>query len=164
MNTPIQKRYERDEHRRLQAAALFEAGLSNAEIGRRLHVSRQSVSGWNQRWKQEGEAGLMAQLPGRSPRLDESQRQQILAALLEGAEAHGFETPLWTLGRIATLIKRLTGVAYHPGHVWHLLQAWNWSCQKPEPRARERDEAAIARWLAQDWPRIKRGQRSEEPS
>ena len=52
MNSPIQKRSQRDESRRLPAVALFEAGLSNAEIARRLHLSRQSVSGWNQRWKQ----------------------------------------------------------------------------------------------------------------
>jgi hypothetical protein len=31
-----------------------------------------------------------------------------------------------------------------------------WSCQKPEKRARERDEEAIAGWRQMDWPRIKK--------
>src|SRR6266542_4308794 len=159
MNTPIIKRYERDEQRRMEAAKLFEADLSNAEIGRRLHVSRQSVSGWFQIWKQEGEAGLRVQRPGPCSRLSPQQLNQIVAALLEGAEAHGFETPLWTLSRIAELIGKLTGVSYHPGHVWYILQALDFSCQKPEEAAKERDEAAIARFVSQQMPRIKRGQK-----
>ena len=57
MNTPIIKRYQRDEARRMQAAELFEQDLSNAEIARRLKVSRQAVSGWYQTWKEQGKAG-----------------------------------------------------------------------------------------------------------
>jgi hypothetical protein len=30
---------------------------------------------------------------------------------------HGFDTDHWTLARIATVIQRLTGIGYHPGHV-----------------------------------------------
>lgn len=33
---------------------------------------------------------------------------------------------------------------------------WVFPPQKPERRAVERDEEAIARWIADDWPRIKR--------
>jgi transposase len=164
MNTPTIKRYERDEHRRLQAAALFAQGVSNAEIGRRLHVSRQSVSGWYQRWKEQGEAALKARLPGPQSRLSQEQRQQIVAALLQGPQAHGFDTPLWTLERIAELIARLTGVSYHPGHVWYVLREMHWSCQKPEAQARERDQGEIARWRAEELPRIKKGPKSEGPS
>ena len=39
--------------------------------------------------------------------------------------AHGFSTGLWTLPRVARVIKRVTGVKYHPGHVWRLLGALN---------------------------------------
>jgi transposase len=157
MNAPTQKRDEHDEQRRMRAAVLFREGLSNAEIGRRLHVSRQSVSGWCQLWKQNGEAGLKVRMPGRCSQLSEEQRQQIVQALLQGPQAHGFQTPLWTLARIAELIARLTGVRYHPGHVWYLLKELGWSCQEPEAQAKERDQAEIERWLSKDWPRIKRG-------
>jgi Winged helix-turn helix len=30
-----------------------------------------------------------------------------------------------------------------------------WSVQRPARRASERDEEAIARWVANDWPRIR---------
>jgi transposase len=48
-------------------------------------------------------------------------------------------------------------VKYHPDHVWKILRSLGMTCQKPEQHARERDEAAIARWRKLEWPRIKRG-------
>jgi transposase len=44
-------------------------------------------------------------------------------ALRQGAQAHGFGTDLWTLPRVAAVIERTTGVHYHPGHVWKILEA-----------------------------------------
>jgi transposase len=41
--------------------------------------------------------------------------------------------------------------------VWWLLRRHHWSPQRPARRAAERDEDAIARWRAEDWPRIKGG-------
>jgi Winged helix-turn helix len=74
-------------------------------------------------------------------------------ALRQGAHAHGFDTDHWTLARIASVIKQLTGVAYHPGHVWKLLHnRLHYRLQRPARRAIERDERAIARWVAEDWP------------
>jgi hypothetical protein len=34
-------------------------------------------------------------------------------------------TDLWTLPRVATVIDRVTGVQFHPGHVWYLLRAFH---------------------------------------
>lgn len=76
--------------------------------------------------------------------------------LLEGPLAAGFPTDLWTLTRVAQVIERHFGVKYHPGHVWRILRDLGWSPQKPERRARERDEEAIERWRKEDWPRIRK--------
>jgi transposase len=64
---------------------------------------------------------------------------------------------------VAKLIDQEFGVRYHPGHVWKVLTALGWSCQKPERRAIERDEAAIARWKYTEWPRIKKRRASPRP-
>jgi hypothetical protein len=40
-----------------------------------------------------------------------------------------------------------------------LLQSWRWSAQKPEQRARQRDEAAIESWVTERWPAIKKAGR-----
>ena len=45
---------------------------------------------------------------------------------------------------------------YHRDHVGRLMHRLNWSPQKPETRAVERDEEAIERWKRKDWPRVKK--------
>ena len=90
---------------------------------------------------------------GYAPRLSDAQLHAIDQALRQGARAHGFDTDHWTLARVATVIERVTGVAYHLGHVWKLLRhRMGWRLQRPARRAVERDERAIARWVAEDWP------------
>jgi transposase len=79
-------------------------------------------------------------------------------ALARGAEANGYATDVWTLARVAEVIQRLTGVSYHPGHVWYLLRnQLNWTWQRPARRAVERDEEAIEQWVEQRWPQLKKG-------
>ena len=64
---------------------------------------------------------------------------------------------------MAEVIERVPGVAHHPGHVWRILKAMRWSLQRPARRAVERNEAEIARWVAQEWPRIVQTPKHAEP-
>jgi transposase len=146
------------QERRLEAARLFARGATQAEVARTFGVSPQAASIWYRRWRQGGEQGLWgAGRAGRRPRLSPAELEAVDQALRKGPQAFGFDTDLWTLDRIAQVIERLTGVAYHPGHVWRLLRRLGWSLQRPARRASERDEAEIARWRATEWPRIKGG-------
>jgi transposase len=151
--------FEGMERRRKRAARLFERGASQADVARELAVSRQSVSRWYADWQSGGTKGLKgAGRAGRLPRLTAAQLRQVERALRQGPRAHGLGTDLWTLDRVAAVIEADTGVAYHPGHVWKLLRdKLGWTRQRPARRAVERDDDAIARWVATDWPRIKRG-------
>jgi transposase len=161
---PAEERAAR-EARRLRAAELFALGRSQAEVARDLGVSRQAVSVWHARFTQGGVGALRSRGPtGPNPKLSAAQLARVEQALLQGAQANGFDTDLWTLERVAVVITQLTGVRYHPGHVWVILrQRLGWTVQRPERRASERDEQAIARWVAHEWPRIKRGQPQKRP-
>src|SRR6266849_6807437 len=137
------------EARRFEAARLFARGAGQAAVMRALGVSRQTAHQWYHRWRRGGRLG-------RKPRLDQRQLGRVETALLQGPRRHGFATELWTLPRVAMVIARLTGVHYHPGHVWYLLRGLQWSLQRPARRARERDEAAIRQWVRRRWPRVKK--------
>jgi transposase len=146
------------EQRRRQAVALLEEGLKGAQVARVLGVSGAAVTRWKQAYQTAGPAGLTATPhPGGQSRLTAKQRQRLAKLLLQGPRRHGYRTELWTLRRVAEVIAGTFGVRYHPCHVWKVLRGLGWSCQKPERRARERDEEAIARWRGEDWPRIKKG-------
>ncbi|MFB8044968.1 winged helix-turn-helix domain-containing protein [Streptomyces hydrogenans] len=95
---------------------------------------------------------------GRPPKLDDAQVERVRTALKQGAQAHGFEADLWTLERVGLVVELVTGVALSKASVWRLLTGWlGRSLQRPERRAVERDESEIARWIAHEWPRIKKG-------
>ncbi len=141
------------EHVRMQAGALFAAGRSQAEVARALGVARQNASRWHARWRAGGPDALASRGPtGPDPRLSEAQRAAIDRALRQGARTHGFDTDHWTVARVTSVIQQTTGVSYHPGHTWKLLRRMGWRLQRPARRAVERDEQAIARWVAEDWP------------
>jgi len=145
------------EKRRLQAGKLFAKEISAPEAARRLGVARQVAYRWKQAWEKGGKAALASKGPaGPKPKLTAEQTQKVTAALLAGPVAQGYKTNLWTLPRVALLIKDLTGVSYHPGHVWRLLGASGFSCQRPERRAVERDEKAIRKWQRVEWPALKK--------
>jgi len=152
------------EARRFRAARLFARGESQAAVARTLDVTPMTACRWYRAWQAEGRIGLKgAGRAGRKPRLDAQQLGDLDAALRRGAPSQGFGTDLWTLPRVATVIERLTGVRYHPGHVWYLLRRLNWSLQRPARRAHERDEPAIRRWVAQRWPAVKKTRDASAP-
>ena len=137
--------------------ALLDQGWPQAEIARRFGVTQGAVSQWKKAYRRDGPEGIKAHHhPGPKPKLSDKQRRQLANLLLRGAGGHGYRTELWTLRRVAEVIRRHFGVQYDPSGVWHVLRNMGWSCQKPERRARERDEGAIARWREKDWPRIKK--------
>src|SRR5215467_3193458 len=130
--------------RRRRALALLDAGHSLNEVGRRIGCDASSVMRWrNARWRKGAEGLKVRFSPGRPPRLNSQKRKRLVKQLLQGPLTHGYRTNLWTTARIAELIQREFGVRYHRDHVGRLMHALNWSPQKPERRALERNEQAI---------------------
>jgi transposase len=146
------------EKRRFRALNLLEEGLSQAEVARRTKVSRQSVLRWNQQRLAGGKEALRAAgRAGRKPKLAPDQEQELVNILVAGPEAAGFATPLWTLERVAKVMRRQFGFACHATTALRVLRdRLGWSCQKPVGRALERDEAAIATWKRKTWPALKK--------
>lgn len=145
------------ERRRLRAMTLLDNGWSQSEVAAEVGVTPSAVSKWAQARRDGGDAALAAKPhPGPKPKLTDRQVARLEKMLLQGPRKHGYATELWTVPRVTELIARRFGVTYDPSGVWHLLTRMGWSCQKPERRARERDEDAIAAWRKRDWPRIKK--------
>lgn len=145
------------ERRRRRAMVLVRAGHSLATVARMVGAAVSAVWTWRETVRRRGLNGLTAKpVPGRPRKLTAQQRKRVPRLLLRGARAHGYRTDLWTLPRVAEVISREFGVRYHPAHVSRLLVEAGWSCQKPERRAVERDEAAIEHWKRYKWVAIKK--------
>ena len=149
---------ERLEERRKQAINMLEQGIDPPEVAEIVGVHRRSVYRWKTTYEEEGMEGLDAkpQKGGRNPTLPEEKLPELEELLLDGAEAHGFETDLWTLPRIVTVIEDNFDVSVSPTSAYRYLQQLNWTNQKPQRRAAERDEAAIEHFRTERAPELQK--------
>jgi len=146
----LQRRQER-------VVALLKDGYGIREVAGMVGSSGSSVVRWRDAHKKGGDKALEPKpTPGRPRKLSDKQRQKLDRLLNKGPTAFGYKTNLWTLERIAAVIRKKFRVCYHPSQVWRILRQMGYSCQKPERRTRKRDEERIATWRKSDWRRIKK--------
>src|SRR6185437_7608221 len=152
----IEKKDRQLQRRRLRAGRLLLRGVPQAEVARRVEVTRTTVSAWNEQLESGGLEALKRRPRGRPGGLDAQQKSELVNRLKQGALAQGFATELWTLRRVAELIERQFGRRYSESQVWRNLVRLGFSSQRLTSRALERDEAAIARWKRVRWPGLKK--------
>lgn len=93
---------------------------------------------------------------GQVCRLSDSQLASLKLLLVEGALKHDFATDNWTRERIAELIQTQFSVVYHVSHISKLMQKIGFSLQKPEHRSYRKDDQAVAQWLSETLPALKK--------
>src|SRR2546421_4398133 len=90
------------ERLRLRAGRMFEHGLSQAMVMRRLGVSRQRVNDWHKIWTASGLDGLRSQgQAGRKPKISDEQWAGVEKTLLAGPAVYGLDSGGWALPRVA---------------------------------------------------------------
>jgi transposase len=133
------------ERRRRRAVELMDQGVSPTVIARILGVCRSSLYRWRAMARTSSDGLAARPHSGPIPRLTADQLKELEGLLRGGAKAHGWKTQLWTAARVADLVERHFQIHFHPEHVRKILKRrLKWTSQKPQRRARERDEAAIA--------------------
>lgn len=143
--------------RRVRAGRMLLKGKTPAQVAAAVGAPRQTVYRWLDVLNDGGiDALRVTHKGGRPARLDGAQYDQLRRVLLDGPQAAGFDTDLWTLRRVRDVIRRRFGVQFSEVHVWRLLGRLGFSSQKPERQAKERDEAAVARWKKRTWPALKK--------
>ena len=113
----------REERRRI-AYRMFRRRAPKAAIARTLGVSYVTVWRWETRWRAEGaDSWRDHDHPGSERRLSPRDQKALLAVLKRGARASGYSTDLWTLKRVAEVIRKEYGVEYTLSGVWRVLRA-----------------------------------------
>lgn len=144
----------REERRRL-AYRLLAKRTPTATIARELGVSYVTVWHWERRRRDEGpDSWREHEHPGSKRRLSPKDQRTLLALLKKGARAYGYSTELWTLKRVAEVIRKEYGVEYTLSGVWRVLRAPGLSAQVPLTIALERNDGYIREWVERRWPEI----------
>lgn len=115
------------EARRITAMARLQSGESTSTIARSLGVSISSVQRWARCYRLHGNEGLR-RLPksGPHPKLAHDRLARLPGLLAKGPIAYGYETPVWTSERVASVIWSRFRVRYSVEHVKHVLAALGW--------------------------------------
>lgn len=145
------------EARRRLAVARVNEGWSQKDVAAFLGVSTRAVGKWMVAYRADGDEGLRGKpRTGPKPKLSRRREQAVLSWLDQSPKAFGYTTDLWTSRRLAEVIEKRYGVRFNSNYLAEWLTRRDYSPQKPEVKAVERDNPAIACWVAEDWPRIKK--------
>jgi len=156
MNKSIDNRRTRERVRK-RAGRLFANAISQADIARTLGVTPAAVSQWHAAWKDNRETGLASKgHPGFPSRLTDEKKKLFKRAILQGPLSHGYETNLWTLTRLSDVMKKCTRIRFGHNRTWQIVRELGFTCQKPQIRAKQRDEKAIKAWKEKRLPGLKK--------
>ena len=141
---------------RSRAVSAVERGQPIGQVAEAYGVCRTTLFRWLCRFTNEGHDGLERRGGSGRPRLLAAlDMEAINDIVLEPASVFGFETDLWTVGRLRRVIREEYGVTISPDTVWRRLREAGFTYQKPERRYFEVNEKAREEWLRIDAPRIR---------
>lgn len=145
------------EKRRLKAAKMFKKGKTQAEVAKKFNVTPAAANQWYETWKEGGREALKSKgHPGFLSELAEDNRQKLKKILLSGPVKYGYSTELWTLARIAEVIKKEFKITFSEVWVWHIIRDLGFTPQKPQVKAKQRNEKAISEWKTKTLPDLKK--------
>jgi transposase len=145
------------EQLRIRAVRQLQQGAHPETIAEALGMARSTVFAWMAAYREGGLEALRAHpVPGPRPKLQGAQLRRLYA-LIVGNDPRQlrFAFALWTRDMVRELIRREFGVRLSAVSVGRLLRILGLSPQRPLHRAYQQDPQQVARWKAEEYPRIR---------
>lgn len=149
---------------RRRAVQSVQAGESPETVAAVFGVNRVTVYGWLARYRQGGWGALAAKKRGgRAPKLDAPALRWVYRTVtMKNPLQLKFTFALWTAKMVGVLIHRQFGIKLSKASVCRLLNQLGLTPQRPVWRASQQKPAAVQKWLAEDYPRIRRLARQQK--
>lgn len=147
------------EHIRMHAVkCVVEGGQAPSEVMKSLGLCRTTIYPWLRRYEDKGMEALVERIAqGPEPKLSEKQRQQIKRWILgKDPRQYGFDFGLWSRRIVQALIEEKLRIELGLTAVGRLLASLEITPQKPLRRAYERDPEAVALWVKETYPKLKK--------
>lgn len=142
---------------RVRAVRAVLDGMPRKAVSAAYGVERTTLYRWIQKHDADGQSGLERQAgSGRRRKLEELSENELRALVLKGALHFGYETDLWTVGRLRRVITEEFSIELSKNTVWRRLRDAGLTYQKPEREYFEIDEEARKKWLRYEVPKIRR--------
>ena len=142
---------------RIRAVEAVLRGRSIADVADAYGTNRSTIFRWVQRYESEGEKGLHRRGGSGRPRKLQTVSGAVLEQLvLQPASQFGYETDLWSVGRLHRVISARYREKISKDTIWRRLREAGLTYQKPEREYYEIDPATRQAWLRDEVPRIRR--------
>jgi transposase len=145
------------EELRFRALKMVRDGVTQVAVAAFLEVSTTSVNQWVKRARLEGDGALAKRKRGNptGPRLQGTQAA-IICNLIRDNCPDQLKLPfaLWTREAVQRLIEERFGIQLALRTITDYLARWGFTAQKPVARAYERNDAAVRRWLDEEYPAL----------
>lgn len=142
---------------RVRAVEAVERGLAVGQVADTFGIDRTTLFRWVTRYCEGGLNGLeRRQVSGRPRLLEDLDKEALWRIVLKPATAFGFETDLWTIGRLHRVVQEEYATTISHDSIWRRLRDAGLTYQKPERQYFEMDEEAREEWMRTEAPRIRR--------
>src|SRR5271169_6962329 len=139
---------------RERAVEAVSRGLPMGEVADAFGIDRTTLYRWVSR---NETVGLLRKVGSGRPRLLEDLTEEALVKIvLKPAVSYGYETDLWTIGRVHRVIQEEYETEISQDTIWRRLREAGLTYQKPERQYFQMDEKARQEWLQNEVPRIRR--------
>lgn len=139
---------------RVRAVEAITRGLPMGEVADAFGIDRTTLYRWVSRNKT---VGLLRRVGSGRPRLLEDLTEEgLVKIILKPAIAYGFETDLWTIGRVHRVIQEQYQIEISQDTIWRRLREAGLTYQKPERQYFQMDEEARKTWMRSVAPKIRR--------
>src|SRR6202167_501722 len=142
---------------RVRAVEAVSRGLPMGDVADAFGINRTTLFWWVRRHGENGLSGLERKEVSGRPRLLECLDQEALwKIVLKPATAFGYETDLWTIGRLHRVVQEKYDTKISHDTIWRRLRDAGLTYQKPERQYFEMDEEAREEWMATEAPKIRK--------
>lgn len=143
---------------RIRAVKRVEAGESPEVVIKALGLTRPRIYEWLAKYREGGIDALRSKkAPGKTPKLSGPQLRRVYRLVVgNNPRQLKFEFALWTRSMVRELIRREFNVRLSEVSVGRLLKKLGLSPQRPKHKSYQQDELLVVKWMAEDFPTIKK--------
>ena len=142
---------------RLRAVDAVLRGRSMTDVADAYGTNRSTICRWVIRFQEEGNGGLLRRATsGRPRKLEELTEEELCDIVIQPASNFGYESDLWTVSRLHSVIDQQFRVTVSKDTIWRRLREAGLTYQKPEREYYELDEESRQKWLQKVVPEIRK--------
>lgn len=142
---------------RVRAVEAVSRGMPVGDVADAYGVNRTTLFRWVRRHAENGLSGLERRKVSGRPRLLEGlDKRALWEIVLKPATEFGYETDLWTIGRLHRVVQEVYETTISHDTIWRRLRDAGLTYQKPERQYFEMDEDAREEWMMTEAPKIRK--------